>query len=78
MPQIVTAGAEGDQIPGVVRAASCAGDDMVDVQIASVMAALAPALVPVTGQNFPPGFGRDGAGVAFAGFVDGGVAVGGC
>ena len=49
MPQLMTRSAERDEVFFVICAALSAGDDMVDVQMSGVAAALASALVAVAG-----------------------------
>ena len=73
MPQAVAAGAESDQIRGVVGAALQTRDDVVDVQKPVVIAPFAETLMAVAGQDFSANPGRDRALVAFTGLVDKGV-----
>ncbi len=60
MPQIMTSGAECDEIFGVVGAAIGAGGDVVQVQESSVVTAFAPATMSVASQYLATSLGWDG------------------
>jgi len=77
MGQPVTGGAQTGQIVGVIRSTFSARDDVMDLQIAGIVAAGPGAFVAVFRKNFAACFGRDGGLVALV-WAAGLAITGGC
>ena len=70
VPQFVATGAQCNKVFGIIDATLGARVDVVEFQKSGVVAALAPAAMPVPGQNFTANPRRDSGLVALTGFVD--------
>ncbi len=73
----MASGTEGDEVVFVVGTTVGSRVEVVDGEVARVVAAFSSALEAVAGEDFASGFGRDGGFVGFVWVVDHGVAGGG-